>query len=580
MADAATFTVSNLSDSGSGSLRNAILYADLYGLATTLPSTIVFQSGMTGSIALQSSLPEITSPLTISGPSALGLTVSGGGSFQPFYIGPGLKGTSQISGLTITSGSAAYGGAIRAESPLILSGDGVTSSQATSSGGGVYASQGLTVQNSTISGNSASEGAGVHVLYGLTVQNSTIANNTASADAGGIFHSGSAMTITDATISGNAANGSSNGDGGGILAAGTGANALQNTIVSGNTAAVNGSDVYTESGTSPPTASFSLIGSTSGSGITTDSTDMVGQDPMLGSVSNNSGPVQTMAPAFNSPVIDRGNSFGLRTDERGSTRPVDLPGYPNAPGGDGSDIGAVELQPKEVAPIVSSLSRSSGTQGASISVFGSQLSTATQVLFGSTPVSFSVANGGQLNVTVPPGSGTVDVRVVTPGGTSATGPTDRFTYLTAAQQPAAPPSPHTVTKRFGNQTLTLTVPSLSTCTAKAGLLGAVLNSTTTKKGTKLRYVMARFYLDKGVKHIRRKTVRLKNGRKKKVTVVTYTQNLTRIYKPTLVGLSLGGLNTGSHMLKVVVSYKQTVMRKHRKRTVTATTTISARFGIC
>lgn len=572
VADAATFTVTNTNDSGAGSLRNAITYANVYGLLTTLPSTIVFQSGMSGTIALQSSLPQITSPLTVDGPGALTMTVSGAGAFQPFYIASGLKGTSQIAGLTINNGSAADGGGIRAGSPLILTGD--------NSGGGVYAAQGLTVQNSTISSNNASEGAGLHVLYGLTAQNSTIATNTASADGGGIFHSGVGMTITDSTISGNAANGATNGNGGGISAGGSGANVLQNTIVSGNTAAVNGPDVYTASGGSPPTASFSLIGSTSGSSLTTDGTDIVGQDPMLGSVSNNGGATPTMAPPFNSPVIDRGSSFGLGTDQRGAPRPTDLPGYPNAPGGDGSDIGAVELQPSEVVPTVSGLSRTSGTQGAAINVFGSRLSNATQVLFGSTPVGFSVVNQAQLNVTVPAGSGTVDVRVVTPGGISATGPTDRFTYLTAAQQAAAPPSPHTVTKRFGNQKLTLTVPSLSTCTAKTGALGALLNTTTSYKGTKLRFVRASYYLDKGVKHTSRKTVRLKNGRKKRVTVVTYTPNLYQRLLPSLWAFGLRPFNSGWHVLKVVMSYNKTVVRNHRKKTVTATTTISARFDVC
>jgi hypothetical protein len=43
-----------------------------------------------------------------------------------------------------------------------------------------------------------------------------------------------------------------------------------------------------------------------------------------------------------SPAIDRGNSFGLTTDQRGHRRPVDYSAIPNPDGGDGSDIGAVE----------------------------------------------------------------------------------------------------------------------------------------------------------------------------------------------------------------------------------------------
>jgi hypothetical protein len=45
-------------------------------------------------------------------------------------------------------------------------------------------------------------------------------------------------------------------------------------------------------------------------------------------------------------VVNKGSAFGLTTDQRGLTRPVAFPGVANssAAGGDGSDIGAVELQ--------------------------------------------------------------------------------------------------------------------------------------------------------------------------------------------------------------------------------------------
>ena len=42
-------------------------------------------------------------------------------------------------------------------------------------------------------------------------------------------------------------------------------------------------------------------------------------------------------------MLDAGSSFGLTIDERFAPRPVDLSFVPNAPGGDGSDIGAFEV---------------------------------------------------------------------------------------------------------------------------------------------------------------------------------------------------------------------------------------------
>ena len=73
--------------------------------------------------------------------------------------------------------------------------------------------------------------------------------------------------------------------------------------------------------------------------------DKVNTDPQLGPLQSNGGPAPTMAPAFTSPAVDQGTAAGLGSDERGVIRPIDFPTIPNSAGGDGSDIGAVELQP-------------------------------------------------------------------------------------------------------------------------------------------------------------------------------------------------------------------------------------------
>ena len=49
-----------------------------------------------------------------------------------------------------------------------------------------------------------------------------------------------------------------------------------------------------------------------------------------------------MCPLSGSPARDKGRS-GLATDARGGRRILDFPAIPNAPGGDGSDIGALEV---------------------------------------------------------------------------------------------------------------------------------------------------------------------------------------------------------------------------------------------
>jgi hypothetical protein len=65
--------------------------------------------------------------------------------------------------------------------------------------------------------------------------------------------------------------------------------------------------------------------------------------PQLGPLAQNGGGMPTHAVLLSSPVLDAGASSGNTVDERFAPRPYDLTFVPNAPGGDGSDIGAFEL---------------------------------------------------------------------------------------------------------------------------------------------------------------------------------------------------------------------------------------------
>ena len=66
-------------------------------------------------------------------------------------------------------------------------------------------------------------------------------------------------------------------------------------------------------------------------------------DPLIGLLQMNGGPSPTHALLPGSPAIDQGRSFGVHTDQRGYHRPYNYTAIPNAPGGDGSDIGAFEM---------------------------------------------------------------------------------------------------------------------------------------------------------------------------------------------------------------------------------------------
>jgi hypothetical protein len=102
------------------------------------------------------------------------------------------------------------------------------------------------------------------------------------------------------------------------------------------------------------------------------------------------------------------------------------------PGGT-SPTSAVSQFTYAAAPSVTGIGPATGpgTGATSVMITGSGFTGATQVSFGSIPAIYLVIDSDtQLTATSPPGTlGPVDVTVVAPGGTSATSPADRFTYL-------------------------------------------------------------------------------------------------------------------------------------------------------
>jgi hypothetical protein len=96
---------------------------------------------------------------------------------------------------------------------------------------------------------------------------------------------------------------------------------------------------------------YNLIGKTNGSTGTWKSHDLTGSiasptNAMLGLLQNNGGPTPALALLAGSPAIDKGDSNhsgAPHQDQRGFTRLVDLPLYPDA-SSTAADIGAYEFQ--------------------------------------------------------------------------------------------------------------------------------------------------------------------------------------------------------------------------------------------
>lgn len=367
-------------------------------------SDVIDLTHISGTIRHDTVLPEISSNMTINGPGAGLLTVSGNHVSQNFSIKGGA--TVSINNLKISDGYSfnPAGEGIYSEVPLTLTNCVVSDNYTENgTGGGIYSASSLTVINSTVSGNHAVHGGGILSVGPLTIINSTISNNSAQYNAAGLYVISSPVTIIDSTISGNSAgnlaggiyintpttitnstfSGNSSGiQGGGIFSeyptalnnctisnnrSGSGGGiyrpslagpaTLKNTIVAGNFRGT-GATRDDINGGIDPASSFNLIGDgTNLTGITNGNAgNQVGSstspiNPSLFALANYGGPTLTHLPMPTSPAINAGSNANLPADtadlnnngNAGEPLPVDQRGVGFVRVVSGQvDIGAVE----------------------------------------------------------------------------------------------------------------------------------------------------------------------------------------------------------------------------------------------
>ncbi len=200
-----TFTVTNSSDSGTGSLRQAILNANADSLQPPgVVDVINFNLGPGNhTITLTSAVLDITAKdLTIMGTGAKLVSISGGRNLEDFKIEAGANVT--ISGLTITEGSATVGGGINNAGHLTLNNDILNNNIAVTAGGGIFNSGTLIVNNSVFSNNNAVFGGGLENIESLSINSSSFTNNAANSTGGGIYTSKLA-NVSGLVFSGNQA---------------------------------------------------------------------------------------------------------------------------------------------------------------------------------------------------------------------------------------------------------------------------------------------------------------------------------------------------------------------------------------
>lgn len=471
-ADTAPDTLPNNGCEAVGGDECTLREATLKANADPGQDTIVFASGLTGSIDLDDTLGQLslTEGVQIShagAPTVLSINGQHTGTnagVRLFDVNATAAGqTVSVQGLTLRQGYGNYGGAVYVHNPhpatLDLTNDVVTDNHTIGGGGAVYSYTQVNVQNSTVSDNTNNSGGfvagAISAKFGLSAYDSTFAGNYSNTLGGAVVASGDveiarstfdqnssdsnggaieltgdtagAAEITDSTFTTNFGNsggaihegtdapdltisrstfsGNTSAEGGGAIADDHSSLAVKNSTISGNEASYNGFNsggggIYTDiatgdyvtvtgstvasntgylnggimrvdAGGAPDThidstilagntkrsttptlnadlnglfaGTFDLVQDTTGS-IVPGGNNILGQDPLLGPLQNNGGPTMTRKPGPGSPVIDKGNAFGLTTDQRsaGFARTFDVGSVPNS--GDGTDIGAFELQ--------------------------------------------------------------------------------------------------------------------------------------------------------------------------------------------------------------------------------------------
>jgi parallel beta-helix repeat protein len=244
-----TYTVTNLNDSGAGSLRAAITAADA---APGTSSTIVFS--VSGTVTLASDLPDISQNVTINATTAPGATAGG-----PPVVGLDFNGNG---GLTFAAGSA--GSSLLGVAVGGASGNGITIDSSGVTIAGDYV--GLTTSG-TENGNG---GAGIYIAP--TSSGNTIGSNPASASG-----------VVSNVISGNAGNG--------IVIDGSSGNTLVDNYVgtdpTGTLAIANGGNGILVTGG----ATNNMIGGTASTNTAT------------GAVNNPTGTEGSVAPVIVTPPL-------------------------------------------------------------------------------------------------------------------------------------------------------------------------------------------------------------------------------------------------------------------------------------
>ena len=374
--------VTTLADSGPGSLRWALLGAEP-------GSTLTFSPALVGDTIRLANELRVCTEVTIQGPGAGQLAISGEDSVRILRIMPGNRvavrdlslarghaGSGQDAGAVLAEGSvqlanctlannfaeedggavsvtapdtvwidscvvqqnscADDGGALRcASGTLLITASTIRDNYAASQGGGLSSGGTVSIATTTLSGNEAGSSGGAIRSFGGTVEleNSTLSGNLAG-NRGAAISTTSVIDLNFCTLVGNTATSL----GGGIRVVG-GNVTVANSLIANNTG--SGDNDVSLNGGAFVSNGHNFIGDTTGSTWLPAVADQLGNtsnplDPLILPLAANGGPTETHELQAGSPCLNQANPVGTPlSDQRGWIRTY----------GAQPDIGAYELQP-------------------------------------------------------------------------------------------------------------------------------------------------------------------------------------------------------------------------------------------
>jgi hypothetical protein len=271
-----TFDVISTADDGSaGTLRWAIAQAN----SATTPSTIDFGFGSSSeTITLtqgEIELKNTAAAITIDGPGAALLSISGGYASRVFAIDKGV--VASLSGVTITEGVAQGsharfygppGGGLYNEGSVTISGCTLSDNSA-HEGGGLFNTGTADLSDCVVSGNGSYVGGGLNSYYGtLKLTNCMVTGNSSVQRGGGVYAVGGTLSLADCTITDNYNYTISLGGlvGGGLFIGQLSQAVLTSCTVSRN-AGIEGGGLFNSSGSALSLVDCTVSGNTALEGI-------------------------------------------------------------------------------------------------------------------------------------------------------------------------------------------------------------------------------------------------------------------------------------------------------------------------